>query len=90
MIENLGIKVDSEEIPRGDIAVSLHGNTYLLDEMETEYDDRWEVSEEGLVTVRKAGGLPPGKHKIEVAPYLRISYLPFILTGQDIKVLTLA
>ncbi len=88
MVEDLEIIVDSVKIPREAIRVTLHGNTYTLDEMESEYDDRWEFGEEGTVMVQKPGGLPSGKHKIEVTPHLRISYLPFILTGQDTKVLT--
>lgn len=89
MVEDIAIKVDGVEIPRQAIRVTLHGNTYTLDEMEKEYDDRWEFGEEGLLTVDKAGGLTPGKHKLELSPSLRISYLPFTLVGQDIKELTL-
>lgn len=90
MIEDLAIKVDGVEIPRQAIRVTLHGNTYSLDEMEQEYDDRWEFGEKGLITVDKPGGLTPGKHEIELSPSLRISYLPFILVGKDTKELTLA
>ena len=89
MVEDLAIKVDGIEIPRQAIRVTLHGNTYTLDEMEKEYDDRWEFGEEGIVTVNQAGGLTPGKHKIELSPSLRISYLPFTLVGQDTKELAL-
>jgi hypothetical protein len=90
MVENLAINVDGVEMPRQAVRVTLHGNTYTLDEMETEYDDRWEFGEVGIVTVEKPGGLVAGKHKIEVSPSLRISYLPFILTGKDSKELTIA
>ena len=90
MVEDLGVKVNSQEIPRQAIRVTLHGNTYTLDEMETEYDDRWEFGEKGTVMVQKAGGLAPGAHKIEVTPRLRISYLPFTLVGEDSKTLELA
>ena len=89
MVENLAITVDGEPVPREDIRVTLHGNTYSLDEMETEYEDRWEMGEVGTVTVRRPGGLTPGEHTIELVEYLRISYLPFTLTGRDAKVLTL-
>ena len=89
MVEDIAIKVDGVEIPRQAIRVTLHGNTYTLDEMEKEYDDRWEFGEKGLVTVDLPGGLTPGKHKLELSPSLRISYLPFTLVGQDIKELTL-
>lgn len=89
MVEDLAIKVDGEEIPRRLIQVTLHGNTYTLDAMETEYEDRWEFGEEGYVTITKPGGLTPGKHQIEISPSLRISYLPFILVGKDTKTLEL-
>lgn len=89
MVEDLSLKVDGETIPRQAIRVTLHGNTYTLEEMEVEYEDRWEFGEEGLLTVDKPGGLTPGKHKIELSPYLRISYLPFILVGKDVKELML-
>jgi hypothetical protein len=89
MVEELEIKIDSLQIPRQSIRVTLHGNTYTLDEMESEYHDRWEFGEQGVVTVDLPGGLAPGAHEIEVTPRLRISYLPFILVGQDSKLLTL-
>ncbi len=90
MVEDLKVTVDSEAFPREAIRVTLHGNTYTLDQMEKEYDDRWEFGEEGTVTVEKPGGLASGEHRVEVADFLRISYLPWILTGRDSKVLTLA
>jgi hypothetical protein len=90
MIEDLNLKVDGNSVPRQDIQVTLHGNTYSLDEMEKEYDDRWEFGEEGLLTVQQPGGLTPGEHQLELSPSLRISYLPFILVGKDTKVLNLA
>jgi hypothetical protein len=82
--------VDAEEFPREAIRVTLRGNTYSLDQMEQEYEERWEFGEEGLVTVQKPGGLTPGLHKIELEDTLRISYLPFMLIGADNKVLVLA
>jgi hypothetical protein len=90
MVEDLSLKVDGESIPRQAIRVTLHGNSYTLDDMEQEYEDRWEFGEKGVVTVQLPGGLKPGKHKIELSPSLRISYLPFILVGADTKVLELA
>ena len=89
MVEDLKVKVDGESVPRADIRVSLHGNTYTLDQMEVEYDDRWEFGEEGIVNVEKPGGLAPGSHRLELSPHLRISYLPFTLVGEDAKDLKL-
>jgi hypothetical protein len=90
MIEDLRLTVDGEAVPRDAIRVTLHGNTYTLDELEREMDDRWEFGEVGTVTVRRPGGLAAGEHTVELAPFLRISYLPFILSGRDTKVLSLA
>mgnify|MGYP001156069833 CR=1 FL=1 len=90
MIEDLSVTVDAQRYPRQALRVTIHGNPYTLDEMEEEYDDRWEFGEEGLVTVLKPGGLTPGWHKIEMEDTLRVSYLPFLLTGSDNKVLELA
>lgn len=89
MVEDLTIKVDGDVVPRSAVHVTLHGNTYTLDQMETEYEDRWEFGEEGLISIEKAGGLSAGIHQVEVLPSLRISYLPFILVGQDKKSLVL-
>ncbi len=90
MVEDLAVKVDGQAIPREAIRVTLHGRTYTLAELETEYEDRWEFGEPGTVTVMKPGGLSAGAHTLEVAPSLRISYLPFILVGTDAKELKLA
>lgn len=90
MVEDLAVTVDSERFPREALRVTLHGNTYTMDAMEQEYEDRWEFGEEGIVTVQKPGGLSHGLHRIEMADTLRISYLPFLLTGTDTKVLELA
>ena len=90
MIEDLAVTVDAQRFPRQALRITLHGNTYTLDAMEGEYEDRWEFGEEGIVTVQNPGGLTPGLHKIELEAVLRISYLPFLLTGGDTKVLELA
>jgi hypothetical protein len=89
MVENVALTVDGEAIPREAIRVTLHGNTYTLDQIEHELDDRWEFGEIGTVTVEQPGGLAPGEHTIELAPTMRISYLPFPLTGRDRKRLRL-
>jgi len=89
MVEDLAVMVDSETFPRQAIRVTLHGNTYTLDQMEKEYEDRWEFGEEGTLTVLKPDGLTPGSHKVEMVDNLRISYFPWPLIGKDTKVLSL-
>ena len=55
MIEDILVAVDGETVAREDIRLSLRGRTWTLDEMETEYDDRWNFGEKALITVLQAG-----------------------------------
>ena len=87
---NLELTVDGEQFPRDRISVTVHGNTYTLDEMETEIEDRWEFGEVGIVTVEKPGGLQPGEHKVELKELVLMTYVPEGFGGQDTKVLQLA
>ena len=66
MVEDLAVTVDMHRYPRESLQITLHGNTYSLDEMEEEYEDRWEFGEEATVTVLKPGGLADGLYKIQL------------------------
>lgn len=89
MIEDIAVTVDGTAIPREDIRFSVRGRSWTLDEMETEYGDRWNFGEKARITALKPGGLEPGKHKIECAVRFRVSYLPFVPTTKDTKELLL-
>ena len=89
MVEEIGVTVDGEQVPRENIRFSVRGRTWSLDEMETEYGDRWNFGEKARILVQKAGGLSDGEHDIEVAVRMRISYLPMVPTTRDRKRLTL-
>ncbi|MBL8549021.1 MAG: hypothetical protein JNJ73_03475 [Hyphomonadaceae bacterium] len=90
MVEDIAVMVDGEAMPRESVRFSVRGRTWTLDQMETEYGDRWNFGEKAKITVLKAGGLKPGKHKIGLAERLRISYLPFVPTTKDLKELNVA
>jgi hypothetical protein len=90
MIEDIAVTVDGEAIPREAIRFTVRGRTWTLDEMETEYGDRWNFGEKARITALKTGGLSPGEHKIEFAVRMRVSYLPFVPTTKDTKALKLA
>lgn len=89
MIEDVAVTVDGEAIPRANIRLSLQGRSWTLDEMENEYGYRWNFGEKAKITALKPGGLKPGKHSIELAERLRISYLPFVPTTKAVKELEL-
>ncbi|WP_298287539.1 DUF6379 domain-containing protein [Novosphingobium sp.] len=90
MIEDIQITVDGELVPREDVRFHVRGKTYTLDQMETVYDDRWNFGEKAKIIAMKADGLSAGDHKIEFAVRMRVSYLPFVPTTKDTKVLALA
>lgn len=90
MIENIEVKVDGEAIAREAIRFSVRGTTYTLDAMETVYNDRWNFGEKARIVVLKDGGLDAGDHRVEFAVRMRISYLPFVPTTRDAKILAIA
>ena len=89
MVEDVGVTVDGRTFPHDTVRLTVHGNTYTLDEMESIYDDRWEFGEVATVTVNTLGGLTPGPHKIELAERLRISYMPVLSNTRDVKTLVI-
>jgi hypothetical protein len=90
MIENIAVSIDGEKIARENIRFSVRGRSWSLDEMETEYGDRWNFGEKARSLVEKPGGVAAGNHEIEVGIRYRVSYLPFVPTTTDKKVLSLA
>jgi hypothetical protein len=84
------LKVDGEAFPPEVMSVTLHGKEYPLMDLENEADVKWEFGETGILTVRKLGGLEPGKHRIELDQHMKISYVPFGFHGHDSKELILS
>jgi len=85
MVEDLAVTVDGEKIPRDRVRFSVGGRSFTLEEMETQYEDRWEFGEVATITVLKEKGLPPGEHTLELVEQLRVSYMPFPIQGRDTK-----
>lgn len=90
MIEDIAVTVDGAKVSRDHISFSVRGRTWTLDQMETEYADRWNFGERAKLTVKHPGGLEPGKHTIEMSQRMRISYLPFVPVTSCTKELVLA
>jgi hypothetical protein len=88
LVEDIMVKVDGEDVPRETIKFSAHDNTYTLQQMETEVDDRWNMGEVAHIIVQKEGGLPKGEHKIFMLLNMRIAYLPFPSIRKSEKTIT--
>lgn len=89
MVEDVGVTVDGEKVPREDIRFAVRGRSWTLDEMETEYGDRWNFGEKARIECRRPGGLAEGDHEVQVSVRMRVSYLPFTPTTSDRKTLSL-
>lgn len=77
MVEEIEVTLDGETLPQSDVAITVHGNTYTLEQRENETLDRWEMGEVATLSVSKAGDLPTGEHTIGLKINLRIGYMPF-------------
>ncbi|MEC4591708.1 MULTISPECIES: C-glycoside deglycosidase beta subunit domain-containing protein [Nitrospirillum] len=89
MVEDIGVIIDGEPVSRQDVRFSVRGRTWTLDEMETEYAERWNFGEKAAVTVLRPDGLAPGRHRLQLSERIRVSYLPFVPTTRDTKELVI-
>jgi len=76
-VEDIGLAIDGEKVPREQIRFSVRGKSWTLDELETVYEERWEFGEVARISVAQPGGLAPGAHQVTASVQLRISYLPW-------------
>lgn len=79
IVHDIRVNVDGEDAAREDISLTVHGETFTLDEMLTVVDSdyRWEFGEYATVNVKKKGGLSAGKHHIKAVQLIVPSYMPF-------------
>ena len=89
MVENIEVRIDDEPVPPEQVRLKLRERTYTLTDLETAYEEVWEMGEIAQIQVLHPGGLKPGPHKVELAETLRISYMPIPITGRDAKTLML-
>lgn len=77
MVEEIEVSVDGETLPQEDVLITVNGKTYDLQQRENEVDERWEMADDAILAVKKAGGFAPGEHTLGLKMNLRIGYLPF-------------
>lgn len=76
-VEDIALTVDGNKVERDRIRFTVRDRIFTLDQLETEYVQRWEFGEVAEVSVQQPGGLTPGRHQVTAAVQLRISYLPW-------------
>ena len=77
MVEEIEVSLDGEVLPQDRVDITVHNNTYNLQQRENETEDRWEMGEVATLIVHKEGGLSAGKHELGLKINIRIGYLPF-------------
>lgn len=77
MVEEIEVSLDGNVLPQDKVGITVHGNTYNLQQRENEMDDRWEMGEVATLTVHHNGGLSKGTHQLGLKINIRIGYLPF-------------
>lgn len=90
LIGDISLTVDGETFASDALTVTVGGKSFPVTELENEPVSKWEFGEVGILTVRKAGGLTPGEHTVNLREHLKISYVPMGFSGADTKVLQLA
>ena len=89
MVEGFDVSVDGVAYPREKNLFTVRGRTFTFEQMETEYNERWEMGEFATLMVPLEGGLAAGAHEVSITEHLRISYIPVISITRDTKTLTL-
>ena len=79
ILHNVSVNVDGEDFAREDICITVHGETFTLDQASTVIDPdyRWELGEYATISVKKEGGLAKGSHHIKSVQKIVPSYMPF-------------
>lgn len=89
MVEEISLTLDGRAIMNGSMSLRLHGNTYRVDRLQAEKEDRWNFAEVGTLSVRMDTPLLPGIHTLSLSMGLRVSFLAWLLTGSDTKQMAL-
>jgi hypothetical protein len=89
-LEGLEVKIDDEEVPSGDLRLSLADKTYALSDLPPLHDEWWYVADAAEVRAPRPGGLGAGEHELDVTIALRIPYIvesghPLVMRERCVK-----
>jgi len=87
MVDTIIVKVQNEVFTNDRIRFTVAAGSYMMSEMETVADKRWNFDETATLKIYKPGGLINFDHSVSVEISVRPPYLRF--TGRDTKVLML-
>lgn len=68
--------VDGEKFEKEDIIWNIKGEDYTYEEMKSDFQTHWAVTEPAVLKVKKEGGLSQGYHDITYGFCFTSSYMP--------------
>lgn len=71
--------IDGEKFEKEDIIWNIKGEDYTYEEMKSDYQTHWAVTEPAVLKVKKEGGLSQGYHDITYGFCFTSSYMPPII-----------
>lgn len=74
-IDEIGVKIDGEEIKTDNIFLGLKGQEYGAAQLHTMVNEFWPIIEPATIKVFYPGGLEKGVHKVEFTLYFRSPYM---------------
>ena len=74
-IDEMGVKIDGEEIPTENIYFTLRGQEYAVAQLHSLVNEFWHITEPAQIRVFYPGGLTKGEHKVEFTMYFRSPYM---------------
>jgi len=87
MVESITVKVQNLVFTNEHIRFTVAQGSFMMSEMETVGDKRWNLDEAATIKIYKPGGLINYDHPVELEIMIRTPYLRF--PGRDRKVLLL-
>lgn len=74
-IDDIGVTIDGEEIPKDNIFFALRGHDYGAAQLRSLVNEFWHITERANIRVFYPGGLEKGDHKVEFTLYFRSPYM---------------
>lgn len=71
--------VDGEKFEKEDIIWNIKGEDYTYEEMKSDYNTHWAVTEPAVLKVKKEGGLSQGFHDLTYGFCFTSSYMPPVI-----------
>ncbi len=76
VIDDLGVETDGEKVNSDNITFCINNKEFHTFELKYQFSEFWNILTPATIKIRKAGGLSPGEHDINLTLMLRSPYMP--------------